>query len=167
MLTKLLVVHPRFPAVPFTLDMATYNTSPFQVRDITGLGPVAADVASSPYANNDGEQVTGTSVGKRNIVLTLAISPNYKDAETAGSLRQAAYMYFMPRQQLTLKLYFSELAGLESFVQIDAIVETVEPSLFTQEPNIVVSLLCPSPYFRGASRNISGNFTNLSETSEQ
>lgn len=146
MLTKMEAIHPRFPTVPFVFDMATIRTDPFQIRNIDGLGPVAATVASDPYSGFDGEQVTGLSVGKRNIVFTLGFNPNYSDLDldTPAKLRQEAYKYFMPKQKLTFRLTFSHISNP---CLIEGIVETVEPNIFSQDPEMTVSVLCHMPYF--------------------
>ena len=146
MLTKMEAIHPRFPTVPFVFDMATIRTDPFQIRNIDGLGPVAATVASDPYSGFDGEQVTGMSVGKRNIVFTLGFNPNYSDLDldTPAKLRQEAYKYFMPKQKLTFRLTFSHISNP---CLIEGIVETVEPNIFSQDPEMTVSVLCHMPYF--------------------
>ena len=144
MLTKLEVIHPRASVVPFIFDMATFRTDPLQIHNIEGLGPVGASIASSLYSNFDGEQVTGCSVGKRNIVITFGTNPDYANNQTVADIRQLSYMYFMPKQRLTLKLYLSKVAYP---CVISGIVETVEPTLFTDDPSLTVSILCEMPYF--------------------
>ncbi len=106
MLTKVEVFGP----VPLILPLGEgeTNTDPIQIRDVQGLGPVKANVNTSPFGSFDGEAYTGSSVGKRNIVLTLGLNPNWKD-QSITSLRQLLYTYFMPKRAVTLR-FFSDTA---------------------------------------------------------
>lgn len=147
MLTRLEAIHPRFTTDPFVLDISTFRTDPFRIINIDGLGPVAAEVASDTFASFDGEQVTGSYVGKRNIVLTIGLNPDYSSVDgldTVSKLRQELYRYFMPKQELTLKFTMSNITNP---CVITGIVETVEPNIFAQDPEIAISILCPMPYF--------------------
>jgi hypothetical protein len=92
----------------------------------------------------DGENYSGAYVGKRNIVLTFGFNPNYAASQTVESLRAEAYKYFMPKQNLKLRFTTDQIS---SDCEIDGIVETVEPTIFSQDPEMQVSILCPMPYF--------------------
>jgi hypothetical protein len=118
------------------------NDDPVQIRNIEGLGPVKADVALTPYATGRGELFQGSSTPKRNIVLTLGLNPNWTD-QTMASLRQLLYRYFMPENWGTFKFFTNEIPP----VYINGVVESFEPNIFSQDPEIQVSILCPKPDF--------------------
>ena len=129
------------PDLPLTSGFMP-NNDPVQIRNIDGLGPVKADVAATPFATGRGELYQGSSTGKRNIVLTVGLNPNWID-QTMGSLRQLLYRYFMVESWVTLRFFPDELP----VVTITGIVESFEPNIFSQDPEIQISILCPKPDF--------------------
>jgi Phage tail protein len=113
-----------------------------QVRNITGLDPVKASVGTSPYGSVDGASYVGSSVLSRNIVLTLHPNPNW-DTWTYESLRRLLYSYFMPKRATRLVFLSDDLIPVE----ISGIVESVAVNPFSKDPEVVVSIICPDPYF--------------------
>lgn len=118
------------------------ETDLIQVRNIEGLEPVKASVNTSPYAFVDGASHTGSSVTTRNIVLTLHPNPDW-DIWTYESLRRLLYQYFMPKRPTRLVFYSNDLVPVE----ISGIVEAVTVNMFTKDPELQVSIICPDPYF--------------------
>lgn len=118
------------------------NSDPVQIRNIEGLGPVKAEVSATPFATGRGELYQGSSTSKRNIVLTLGLNPNWVD-QTMSSLRQILYRYFMPERWSKLLFYSDEWPVM----QIGGVVESFEPNIFSQDPEIQISILCPKPDF--------------------
>jgi len=118
------------------------NNDPVQILNIEGLGPVTAEISATPFATGRGERHQGSSTGKRNIVLTLGLNPNWAD-QTISSLRQFLYAYLMPEQWVKLRFFSTELPTVE----ITGIVESFTPNLFSIDPEIQVSIICPKPDF--------------------
>jgi len=118
------------------------NDDPVQILNIEGLGPVTAAIASSPFATGRGDMFQGASTGKRNIVLTLGLNPNWAD-QTISSLRQLLYKYLLPEQWTRLRFFSDHLPT----VDIAGVVEAFEPNIFAQDPEIQISILCPKPDF--------------------
>lgn len=139
MLTQIDVHSSHTPPTGFAL--ANSNTDPIQVRGITGLGPVKASVNTTPFGSIDGEAYKGSSVGKRNIVFTFGLNPNWVD-QSIASLRQLLYEYFMPKQSVKLTFH-SDLPTCAIY----GIVESFEPNIFSRDPEIQVSIICPMPDF--------------------
>ncbi len=94
----------RSPVLSLLLGGGGLNTDALQIRNIEGLGPVKASVNTSPFGSVDGESYTGSNVGKRNIVMTLGLNPNWRD-QSMASLRQLLYAYFMPKQFVKLRFF--------------------------------------------------------------
>ena len=130
-------------------DAGRAETDLLQIRDITGLGPVAAAINTSPFGSLDGDSYTGSSVGRRNIVMTIKPNPNW-DTWTFEKLRSLLYTYFMPKQQVRLVFETDEIAPVE----ITGYVESVEPVLFSLDGEIQVSVICPYPYFTAVSPTV-------------
>lgn len=118
------------------------NDDPVQILEINGLGPVKSEVSSSIFATGRGELFQGSSTGKRNIVLTVGLNPDWID-QTMTTLRQLLYQYFMVEQWVTLRFISDELP----IVSIRGIVESFEPNIFAQDPEIQISILCNKPDF--------------------
>lgn len=113
-----------------------------QIRNIDGLDPVKASVTTSPYGSVDGASYTGSKVLSRNIVLTLKPNPNW-DTWTYEKLRRLLYSYFMPKLLTRLVFYSDDMIPVEIY----GIVEGVSVNMFTKEPELQVSIICPDPYF--------------------
>lgn len=143
MITKMEVfsASPSAPVLPLGGFMP--NDDPVQIKNIDGLGPVKAEITSTPYATGRGELPQGSSVGKRNIVLTLGFNPDWEQQQTMSSLRQILYRYLMPQAWTKLRFFSQELPT----VDIEGIVESFEPNIFSQDPEVQVSILCHKPDF--------------------
>lgn len=129
------------PILPLD-DNGRAETDLIQIRNIDGLDPVKASVSSSPLGAVDGQAYTGSTVPSRNIVFTVRPNPDWDDW-TYESLRRLLYSYFMPKRPVRLVFYSDDLVTVE----ISGIVESVETSLFSKDPELIVSVICPDPYF--------------------
>lgn len=121
-----------FPIFDVTPD------DPIYIRKINeeGLGPVDAAVNTKGYDDVDGEYYVGSAIGKRNIVLTFGIN----DVDAALDI-----LYAWLRPKGGVRLQFNRLG--KDPVQIDGIVESVPFDRFSQDPEVSVSIICPSPNF--------------------
>ena len=123
----------------------------FIVRDIQGLGPVKATLVSTSFANMDGGQYHPSRRETRNIVLTLGLEPDYAVSDV-HTLRKLLYSFFMPKTEGTLEFHLFDKFTEDLFAQtkdltIDARIESCEPSIFTKDPAMDVSMLCYDPDF--------------------
>lgn len=146
---------PGAPALP--LGGFVPNDQPIKLLSIDGLGPVKSDIASTPFATGRGEQYQGGSTGKRNIVLTFGLDPNWID-QTIFSLRQQLYRYFMPENWVRLNFFASAIVP---DVYIYGVVESLDPNIFSQDPQIQVSILCHKPDFISVTSTILSGTTGL------
>ena len=132
-----------------------------QVHKIDGLDPVKATVSTSPYGSVDGTSFTGTSVQNRNIVLTLKPNPNW-DTWTHEGLRKLLYSYFMPKLVVRLVFYRDD----EDPVEIYGVVESVNADMFSKDPILQVSVICPDPYFTAVTPTILAGQDGVKNTFE-
>lgn len=142
MITKVELFNPQASTPDLTLGGFLPHDDPIQVFNIDGLDPVTAEVSSTPFATGRGELFQGSSTGKRNLVFTLGLNPDWQ-GQTISSLRKFLYAYLMPQQWVKLRFYTDDYPP----VQITGIVESFAPNIFSQDPEIQVSLLCPKPDF--------------------
>jgi Phage tail protein RIFT-related domain len=113
-----------------------------QIRNIDGLDPVKASINTSPFGSVDGASYVGGSVQSRNIVLTLHPNPDWNNWTFEG-LRRLLYSYFMPKRATRLVFYSDDMIPVE----ISGIVEDVQVNMFSKDPELIVSIICPDPYF--------------------
>lgn len=127
------------------------STTGFSVKNIEGLDPVAATISSGTFAGLDGEQFYAAKRQKRNIKITLGLNPNFALADVK-TLRDQLYAYFMPKSsvQMSFNLYdrFADtLLEQNLTLNISGIVESFDTVLFSQSPEVSISLLCFNPDF--------------------
>ena len=118
------------------------ETDLIQVRNIDGLDPVKASVNTTPFGSVDGTSYVGSSVPSRNIVLTVRPNPDW-DNWTYSDLRRLLYAYFMPKRQTRLVFYSDDMDPVE----ISGFVESADNNQFSKDPEFIVSVICPDPYF--------------------
>lgn len=118
------------------------ETDLIQVRNIEGLTPVKASVNTTPLASVDGASFSSTSVLSRNIVLTAHPNPDWS-TWTHEALRRMLYAYFMPKSLCLLQFFSDDMPA----VQIEGYVEDISANLFSDDPEYLISIICPDPYF--------------------
>lgn len=144
MLTKITAYSQWTNIEPLVLNIINRpDTDLFEVRDIIGLGPVKADVNTTPKGSVDGTFFSGANVGERNIVLTLGLNPDWNEW-TVSRLRRLLDKYFMSKQ--TIRLVFETMEF--SPVEISGYIESNEPNMFSKDPEHQISIICPDLYFK-------------------
>lgn len=145
MLKELQVYSPQLSVLPFEIDRdATEEADLIQIKDITGLGPVSADINTSRSDNVNFEVFQDSSIGRRNIVITFGPNPNWTEF-TYSDLRRIMETAFMPQTKVRMVFVSDD----KEDVQISGYVESVDPSIFTNDPEYQVSILCPESDFVG------------------
>lgn len=112
------------------------------VEDIQGLDPVKATIVSSSFAQLDGEQYQSARREKRNIVIKLALEPDFAVNSVQG-LRNLLYQFFMPKSRVRLRFFSTN----QPTVDIEGRIETFIAPKFTAEPTATISILCFNPDF--------------------
>jgi len=136
------------PVLPLS-DNGREETDLIQIRNIDGLDPVKASVNTSPFGSIDGVAYTGSSVPSRNIVLTLHPNPDWNNW-SFESLRRLLYSYFMPKQLTRLVFSSTDMPPVEIY----GYVESAEVSQFSKDIELLVSIVCPDPYFTAVSPTV-------------
>lgn len=116
-------------------DMAVTNTE--------GLHPPGADINMDPLALSDGAVFNSSRVGTRNIVITIYFTQNPENC------RHELYKIFKPKQ--AVRIYYTNNTRN---VYIDGRVETCVVNPFSKMQNAQISILCPEPYFRNITDDI-------------
>lgn len=123
-----------------TLELGRPEESGFIVKNITGLGPDKATVNITEYTSEDGGIFNSARKSSKNIVMELEFM-SYK--ETIEDVRQKSYEYFPLKREVNLKILTDNHE-----LEIDGIVESNEPDIFSKNEGCQISIICPNPYFR-------------------
>jgi len=127
-----------------TLDLLRPESSGFAVKQITGLGPVKAEISMTTVASSDGESFNSARLGSRNIVLSL----EFLWAPTIEEVRLKSYKYFPSKKPITLLIETDNRTA-----EIQGVVESNEPDIFSKQQGSSISIICPNPYFYSAGIN--------------
>lgn len=120
------------------------GSSPFFVKSVEGLDPINRDIRTIESAIDDGSTYLSSRSAMRNIVLTLEYKPDYAADQSVSSLRANLYQYFMPGANLSMLFETDEYEN----VNIKGYVENFETPLFSKDPQVQISILCPQPWFK-------------------
>lgn len=113
--------------------------TPFTIKEFTGLNPPKATINTNETALLDGATFNSSKLQMRSINIAFAIE---RDAE-ASRLK----CYEVIQNKLPIRIYYkSELLD----VFIDGYVEDFDFSYFTKKIIATLSVLCPSPFLKGA-----------------
>lgn len=118
-------------------------TSEYVFENIDGLGPVRATIERSNTVAEAGSVRLSAKDDERNIVLTMGFGPQRGSGNTSEDLRRALYPYLMPKTIVELD-FIDNVIGRW---RIKGTVESHEPSIFSKDPQVVISILCTDPYF--------------------
>lgn len=161
LLTSIDYVAPPGAAWP-NLRMEMVPSDPFdplQIRNVTGLEPVTATINTKGYGVVDGEFYVGSSVPKRNIVITLALNTIAGATSVAGA-RAILYRYFLPKNAVHLQFNFSD----RDPVMIEGYVESLTGDRFVQDPEMQLSVICPQPNFQAITPTVVTGDSSSSDT---
>lgn len=122
-----------------------------ELVDLQGLNPPQATFASSTLSGFDGIRVNQAWVTARNLILVLRLKG---DPEVT---RQKLYRCFAIKQTGILKFTSHHLQ-----VQIQALVESVECPPMVWPQKVVISLVCPQPFFEALSE-VMKDITSITE----
>lgn len=119
-------------------------SSGYSVREIDGLGPVAATLTSSSIAQVDGAQPQNSRRDVRNVTLKLGLEPDYVTT-TVQSLRSSLYDYLITGAIVGLNFYIDDILTFTTTGQV----ETFDCPLFVDDPEADISVVCYDPDLYG------------------
>lgn len=117
------------------------------IADIDGIGPGNATVNVSEMYSIDGALFASSRLPSRTITIRIIFNP--KDANTSiEDLRQSSYLYFPIKRRVTLSFETDNRTLL-----IDGYIEANEPTVFEEQEETSISIICPNPYFKSPSND--------------
>lgn len=127
-------------------------STPFFIRNVEGLGPVKASITTSPYSVLDGTRYQSATVDSRNIVFTVGIKPSSESGYDPSEHREKLYELFPPKSLVNLSFVKSVFTtGDTETVKILGYVEGAEPTIFSADTDVQISVICTLPYFSALS----------------
>lgn len=120
------------------MELGFPEKSGFLIQNITGLGPVKADINSTKFATSDGSAFNSARLDSRNIVMTLRLLDN----PTIEAMRQKSYKYFPIKKRIRFMIETDNRK-----CEIYGYVETNDPIIFSKKEITQISIICPDPYF--------------------
>ena len=130
------------------------TSSGYSVREVDGLGPVAATLTSSSIAQVDGAQPQNSRRDVRNITMKLGLEPDYVNT-TVQSLRSALYDYLITGAIVGLNFYIDDVLTFVTSGQV----ETFDCPLFVNDPEADISIICYDPDLYGPAPVVLSNST--------
>lgn len=122
-----------------TMELSNPYESGFLIRNVTGLGPMKANINSVELATLDGSLYNSSRALSRNIVFSLEFLSYWKTIE---EVRLDSYKYFPVKRPITILVETDTRTA-----SIDGYVESNEPDIFSQAEGCQISVICPDPYF--------------------
>jgi hypothetical protein len=134
----------------------TDSSGGYSVRSIQGLGPVDAALTSSSIAQADGASPQNARRDVRNLLFKLGLEPDYS-SNTVESLRSDLYDYFLPKTNIQVAIYLDDVL----FAVTQGQVETCQNEMFSDDPEVDVSIICYDPdLYAPAQQVLSANTTS-------
>ena len=110
------------------------------LKNISGLGPVKAELNTSKIATKDGIIYNSQRIDARNLIFDIILRKE-KDS-TIESSRQSLYRYFPRNVSLKFTFFTDNMT-----VYCTGYVESNEPTMFDEKSIQSISIICPNPYF--------------------
>lgn len=127
-----------------SIELRKPETSGLIVTSIDGLGPLKAIINVSEISTGDGGYLNSSRIPSRNIVFHFKFLMD-PDIET---VRHRTYKFFGLKRKVRMTFY-TDYRTLE----IEGIVESNEPDIFSKEEGTQISVICPNPYFFSGGEN--------------
>ena len=122
------------------LPLSDYTETGILITNIDGIGTVKASINMSNYFDSDTKKYNSGQLDTRNIVFTFYLVAT--DTESVEDVRDKLYTFFTPKKKVTL-VFKTDLRH----ASIDGIVENNEPTIFSEQEEVQVSILCEDPLF--------------------
>lgn len=126
------------------IPLGNAGTSPFFITNIDGLEPVKNTLNFTESVYKPGNYFNSSRAEPRSLVLAIGMNPISSYAYNFEEMRSQIYKIFQPALPVVLEFVSDKFPD---GVQITGYVEDISPSIFTEKPEVQVSMVCPDPYF--------------------
>lgn len=112
------------------LPLHDVGTSPFYIKEISGLNPPDASINTSKTRYKEGSYYSSHRVEERTITIDIGLSFNSKYGYDMGAIRDVLYSVFPVGQKRTLKF----VQNTKEDLYISGYVESIDTDMFTEKP---------------------------------
>lgn len=133
-----------FKGESIKMDLFHPESSGFIIIKIDGIGPGKATVTKSDSKVYDGGTITSARLPSRNIKMEI----QFLWVNSIEDVRHKTYKYFPLKKPITL-IFETDTRTVE----IEGVVESNEPDIFSSEESTNISIICPDPYFYASGEN--------------
>jgi hypothetical protein len=119
------------------------------LKSIAGLSPEGITLFTGDFAR-DGGYYQGRRIGKRNVVFTLKMNPNYADDIEISDIRELLYQAFLEPtvgSDAVQVLLEDDRRPDRYFI---GYTEDINTDMWEKDQKVTISLLCVDPYLRSA-----------------
>lgn len=127
-----------FKGESIKMDLFHPESSGFIIIKIDGIGPGKATVTKNDSKIYDGGTITSARLPSRNIKMEI----QFLWVNSIEDVRHKSYKYFPLKKPITL-IFETDTRTVE----IEGVVESNEPDIFSSEESTNISIICPDPYF--------------------
>ena len=133
-----------FKGESIKMDLFHPESSGFIIIKIDGIGPGKATVTKNDSKVYDGGTITSARLPSRNIKMEI----QFLWVNSIEDVRHKTYKYFPLKKPITL-IFETDTRTVE----IEGVVESNEPDIFSSEESTNISIICPDPYFYESGEN--------------
>lgn len=133
-----------FKGESIKMDLFHPESSGFIIIKIDGIGPGKATVTKNDSKVYDGGTITSARLPSRNIKMEI----QFLWVNSIEDVRHKSYKYFPLKKPITL-IFETDTRTVE----IEGVVESNEPDIFSSEESTNISIICPDPYFYASGEN--------------
>ena len=133
-----------FKGESIKMDLFHPESSGFIIIKIDGIGPGKATVTKNDSKVYDGGTITSARLPSRNIKMEI----QFLWVNSIEDVRHKSYKYFPLKKPITL-IFETDTRTVE----IEGVVESNEPDIFSSEESTNISIICPDPYFYASGKN--------------
>lgn len=133
-----------FKGESIKMDLFHPESSGFIIIKIDGIGPGKATVTKNDSKVYDGGTITSARLPSRNIKMEI----QFLWVNSIEDIRHKSYKYFPLKKPITL-IFETDTRTVE----IEGVVESNEPDIFSSEESTNISIICPDPYFYASGEN--------------
>lgn len=131
------------------LNLKNPYSSGIVVCNVGGLGPEKANINTTELANSDFTIFNSAKMNQRNITLELRPIIEAGIVNSIEEGRMKIYNYFPLKSQIKFQVN-TDIKKLYNYGYI----ETCEPNIFSDDESISISIICPNPYWKSATKAI-------------
>lgn len=124
------------------MELANPWASGLNVKKVTGVSPVGAEIYSTPFASIDGGIFAGARVPSRQIVMTIGFVTNGVTITEIEEARYTCYNFFRIKDPVNLVFVTSN-----RILQIDGYVKDNDVDIFSEKETATVTIECIDPWF--------------------